>query len=464
MLKIKKRQNGSMLVVSSIAAVCLAVLILSFSKVMDFRSHQSAYYMAKRGAYELALAGLNHAMGEIIRVSDVNDYNNRAENIAGVYMASHKGRYWNRVELVSQAQRGNTYVNYYIRTTATLDADKGANSTILHNYVQLSNVGEYFAAVKGSLSISAGVNAARGKIYGENLKFEIPGGGVTTDLRGAEYRYTCEPPIVDDTDGDITNDVWTAPNITVNPNTGDINTSDGTPPFGRPRRLGAPIVFPQVLDSDIQNLCDPTKPNRQELNTNLVANQIVSGAQSSPRFICNSYDTGGVRGDIILRNVTVTGSVYFVAKGDIHIQGQLVKGTPGSLIDQAILIAQGDVIIDNLDGGTNPPVPVIANGADFQVQTIEALVLAPNGAFYPRQYTADPNLHGRLSYIFNGSMILARVSVSTGNNFPTVFQGPGGRVYNYDPAFRENPPTDLPVVSKTWYSFEETPNSRGVFN
>ncbi len=462
------KNKGSVLVLSFMISIAFGIAVMGFYKVLNARTKQGVYYSAKKGGYELAVMGLNAAMGQLIRASKVEDFNNTAQNWTEV-RALH-GKYKNNAAIVPANENGGKPVNYYIKTDAEITKGSTYVSTTLHSYVQLSNIGEYFAAIKGSLSVSPGINAAGGRIYADNLTFAIPDAGdPPTRIRGAEYNTTVFPPVTEGNPNIFSDNVWPGVDPTrvivnpANPAAFGFTVNDGSEPYGMPRNVKAPLVFPQVLDSDIQTYCDEAPDGNQCGGANNVLsienNPLINSAPNASTIICCNFNNGtSTKGLIRVGNITVQGQVLFVSNGNIEITGNILKGgsiSPPQVANQAILLAQGDVYINNI-----VPKPTIP-----QTHAIAAMIVAPNGALIPRAYVhdpADPNPHPHtlLSLNFTGSWILSRVSIQP-DSFPNVYQV--GRQYNYDDTLRTDPPPQLPVISKVWFSFEEAGNSTGFF-
>ncbi len=456
-----KKNSGSVVVLAFVIAITFGFVVMAFYKVIDTRVRQSVYYATKKGAYELAIMGLNRGMGQLVQASNLASfnslYNMDQPGEMWISIPELNGDYINQAAVVPADQTGGKPVNYYIKTKARVSRGANQFSTTLHSYVQLSNIGEYFAAVKGSLSISPGVNAAGGRIYADSLTFIVPGGGEPNTLvRGAEFFNTVTPNIVA---GNWPVDLA---KLMVNPTLphGGFTVNDEIPPHWMPRKVPAPLIFPQVQNTDVAqycadapalNQCVPGPPGPPDENVLTITGLVSSLPNASTIICCNFNDGTPTKGIIQLRNVTVQGQVLFVSNGEIQIIGNLLKSgglAAPQVANQAILMAQGDVVINNLSPVPDQPI----------TQSIAAMVIAPNGAIKPLVYEpGDP--HVFLNLNFTGSWVVAQVG-DLPNTFANVYQG-AVRQYNYDETLRTTPPPQLPAVSKIWFSFEEIGDSTG---
>jgi hypothetical protein len=143
------------MVFAFIISLSVAIMALLISRMFNTSTHQTNYYVTMDRTYRLAESGMNAAVGQMV--------NDPLTVFDGSWVAvpSEDGWYRNLVE-----KRNLPVPNIsYIVTTATRVVNGAAYSSQLHTYVRMSNVSEYFAAVKASLSITNPVNISGGKVY-----------------------------------------------------------------------------------------------------------------------------------------------------------------------------------------------------------------------------------------------------------------------------------------------------------
>ena len=149
----------------------------------------------------------------------------------------------------------------------------------------------------------------------------------------------------------------------------------------------------------------------------------------------------------------IHGQILFVSEGDIQITGKLTNaggppfpgtGILASKADQAVLITQHDVVMENQNFTSEPFV-------------VKAFVLAPNGRFYgePKPPPAGPGGPYK-SLDFEGAVIISEPGTN-GNNFGAVFNCtlPGCRSYKYMQSLKDAPPPYLPSVAETYWYLED---------
>ena len=153
----------------------------------------------------------------------------------------------------------------------------------------------------------------------------------------------------------------------------------------------------------------------------------------------------------------IRGQVVFVASGDIFITGNITRhdaldtdltnDLPGagplnvssSTANQAVLIARGNIYIDNTFYSGTP-----------DTQIIRALLMAPHGVLKPVAYSPT-NIHNSLSLDFMGSMIFE--SIHNDPPVAEVFQD--SRQYAYMDSLKTNPPPYLPSLKRILYLIKE---------
>jgi hypothetical protein len=469
------KKSGFTLPLAMLVAVVIAILALSMANTVRNSSKGQVVFDGMTDAYRVAEATTVAVMGQL--AVNGNAFNSPNQNF-GPQTASVKDSNGRTVATnlvqgqVLRRDFDNLTGGYYIMTSVTHTVGSHKYSCRLHTYARVSNVGDYFAAINDKLEIaSPPVDLTDAKIYGRYVTFNLGGTGATV-LKSAEYRVSVTPA--------------------ANDNSAYIN---GTPPIQiadnnhRPKQLTYDLLFPQLLDSDLQryqkkahmetskrhNVCDfrnwvdiyppgyngtvdSLHPDPYNLppylsvtpSTTTMGHNSGIASNADHVFYCPAQ-----WGDMYigrLNSTTVHGQVLFVAENDIHITGNLVVqdlttnpngvvGTtslsnPGaSTAHQAILLTRGNVYIDN----TMVTLPA--------TQRIQALIFTPQGTIAPATYASDA-IHNQLSLEFTGSMILASQP-----KFSEVFKA--SRVYRYMESLGTNPAVDLPALSQIYYSLEE---------
>jgi hypothetical protein len=461
----KKNQSGSVIAMSILIALGSLLMILSLTQTNISNSHQGTYINAMDRAYRLSETGLNDAIGKIFIAPNSLDtpsfLNPVALNSSEVYMHT-------AVPGSALAQGG-----YYIVTSATKTVGGKNFNVRLHSHVKISNAAEYFWAVDNQLIVAQGVNASQGKVYARDLQFIAVGATPVTQVLSAEY----------------SNNVTPLPNDAAYLSGGAVAIADAP---HIPEKLDAPLVFPQVLDSDLTRYrelahMNPLDPNDMSVGhakcvfTGNIYPPGYEGGKITSGFFPDTYarHTSDNRdhvyycpGDMSIEG-RVIGQVVFVATGTIRITGSIISDSnnllfplptmPGatfassSTAHQAVLITRKNVIItkDFYDTGVGGQ----------QVQTIEALIMAPQGMLSAEPYT-NTATHLNLKLIFTGSMILGAIANNPPYNFATVFDSSTAvpkRIYKYMTSLKTNPPPYLPAVTDIFYSFEEVVSSGGMY-
>jgi hypothetical protein len=198
---------------------------------------------------------------------------------------------------------------------------------ITHAFVQLTNVGDYFCAVKGQLNIRPGSQLAQSKVYGRNLVFDLDKAN-PSKLKDAHYSIDYVP------------EIWPGPGLD-----GLANTADDDPGFGGieievgrlslpdkrmnvPRQLEAPLVFPSVTDQVGYYASQPASRVPRVCNFN--------GSDIVPPSITNTvhdnkdhayYCDDSVNGTVI-QNIVVKGQVIIASSGPVKIKGNITIPDP----------------------------------------------------------------------------------------------------------------------------------------
>lgn len=449
--------KGMTMIAALIVTGVMAATVLGIAKMIDFNAHQNVYFSALNQTNSVAQDGLNAALASLV----VNPDPTKVP--AGWRKAlNQSGEYRNTVQV--RAKPVNP--SYYVITDARKTIAGNEYKTRLHSYVRVSNIGEYFAAVNSELTISAGANIAGGKIYAPRLTFSVEPGNKTT-VGCAEF--VDDPSRPDELQPPLVDGNWSQ---SIKDNFIDIDS--GCTPNKVPVALKVPLLFPQIFKSDMDNW--------QELANEHTTKNIFTGDIYPPGYedagTCPANDdyahTGSnadhvyfVSGDLFIRG-RVHGQILFVATGDIHITGDLVKAPdddclPGagefrassSTAHQAVLITPNKVVIDKdaFFGVGNTESRVVSATAEEKIQ---AMIMAPNASFDAKPYDDIVN-HERLGLNVNGSLILSEI----GGSFPIIFKR--SRIYSYDTSFRDNPPPYLPALTEIFYTIEENVSETGLY-
>lgn len=436
-----KRSNGFTVVFAAIFSVVASILIIALVRVLMINVNQTTYLNQMNLAYRLAETGMNVCLGKL--ANDPKSY----LTFNGVQEAVTDGVYDNVVVQRNDVVPGG----YYIVTSATRTVSGKSYSCRLHTHVRVSNVGDYFAAVKNELQVNDGVDVSQGKIYSPKLTFENIISSVTK-VKAAEFVTQCTPALN-----------WSAglkSEIVISEPAFPADTSDPAK-ANQPVQRSVEMIFPQVFDADLDRY--KTLAAAHTVTSNFTGDIFPPGYQEGS---CNKLS-----GDLYAPHTCVNvdhvyysamsmqiegiihGQILFVSEGDIHIRGKLESADvsaalPGagfassSTAHQAILITPKDVIIDNSY--------YQVAWSTQAVQNIQALVLAPHGKILATLY--DPATpHAFLSLNFKGSLILN----TQPSNFSNVFNGDSKRIYSYMDTLKTNPPPYIPAITEIFYSIEE---------
>jgi hypothetical protein len=489
-------QNGMTIALALIVAFLMGGAVLMIAGILEKNSRDKVYLNGMYRSYRLSESAMNEVLGQL--AIDPSAF--LKAGFSDTRTRVGEGRY--NVN-VFRRDFGDVQDGYYIVTTATSTVAGQKFVSRLHTYAQISNVGDYFAAVNDNLVITRGRNIANGKIYGRSLTFSNTGSGVTT-LRSAEFVETCNP----------STSTWASSGINATHHILE-------PMNGPPKSLKFPLLFPQLLDSDIQfyaqkahlnpntyvglhkkcdfraedPINDPDNNGTADIfppgyvgavdyrdgyavgvpppvptgsgtgnpsgSPTGAPSAVPSGSPPSTNFnhtFTNEDHVYFCNGDMFVEGL-IHGQVLFVATGDIYITGNLQSSTepnfPGeganhvssSTAHQGIFMTRKNVHIDDtfVPYGMVPPVPV--------TEYVEGLFIAPNGTMAAQAY-GDPvlggtnEIHDNISLAFNGAMILGK-----NPNLSSVF---ANATFSYMDSLRTNPPPDLPSLSNIVYSFEET--------
>ncbi|MFN0117442.1 MAG: hypothetical protein ACKVQC_03995 [Elusimicrobiota bacterium] len=465
--------KGISVAFAGVFAISIFLGIIAISEVLKRSSHQSYYLDEMNKTYRLVETGLSQAMGRI--ANNPNDFTWTGVAQSGFESGESFTNY-----LTSGAFVGGT--NYYIVTSATRTRNGKDYSTTLHTYAKVSNVADYFAAISGAdpLVITKGVDVSLGKIYAPNLIFNLTGSALVTKVLQAEFTQTVTPP-----------KLWGGAII---PAQIDITEPSIGPEAKMPIRLNQPMLFPQVLQADLDRY--ETLANAHTVKDLFGSNVPIAVGGPETKIFPPGYfrDTGGgvctpaahstptdqylvqypglrtcdneehiyYSANSMRIDGEVNGQVLFVSERDIFITGNLTinpgigpyPGDPlpsSSTAHQAILITRGNVIISSTYY-TGAPV----------TQTIQALVMAPHGRLIASIY-ADLTAPANMKLIFSGSMILGSTPQSIPDVYNDLTGGTPPRTYSYMNSLKTSPPPFIPVTSEIIYSIEKTGQTGNMY-
>lgn len=469
MKKIKFFERGISLAFVVIMAASMGILMIAVSDTLKYVSNQHNYLANMDRAMRASETGLNSALGYLLlnpgSVPANGDFYPSPNN-PGVDSSTNFS-YW-------IAKRSTpTIDSYYIVVSATNTYYGKKYWMMLHSYVRVSNTGDYLMAIADEVNILDGTDASNGKVYAPKLSFDISKPGRTTRVKRAEYVDEPLSPLAGS--GNY-----------VNPGTNN-GKIEITEPSGvyRPVKLPFRLLFPQVLDTDIDTFKEKAHVGtaNQHIKCNFsgeifppgyaggqLTNDTYPSAYTAPALGWHTNDNLD-KVYYCPENMYIRGEVYgqviFVTTNTIFITGDLIKhpdivppiDIPGegfvssSTAHEAILVTRQNVMIsNNFYGAWGSRSPAGAQ------QKIEAFILAPHGTFSAVQYTdpvpatnANNEFHDNLELVFKGSMILS-VQPQT---FSVVF---ATRSYTYDDDLRNHPPPYMPALAQIIVSQEQIMN------
>ncbi len=353
-------------------------------------------------------------------------------------------------------------------------------------FVTLSNVGDYFCAVRGQLTVLAGAKLGTGKIYGRNLVFDsamagpaVAGPADAVAVMG-EANYDVEASPIDwpDVPAGGLDDRAGRVYIAGPPEPSRIVVSGDTSYGYRPKQLQSPLVFPSINEQiDFYRETIHSSQWADVLPDEGAATCSFDGVTIRPPSVYteNSYPktnnnkdhvfycdgTGGV----FIRNVDIDGQVIIVAKGPVRIGGDIripdtaapLSGRDGtytnppdlgpgdcttcpntptgvpSRANQLVVYAGAGVVIDKnwCDGGNN----------HLELQGL--LIISPDaGLVYdPTAGAGDCVSYTSYSLDFQGAMYLSD-QPTLGDVFtkPESAAPDSGRKYRYLETLQSDPP------------------------
>ncbi len=437
----KTNNAGSMLVYAVVIALTAAVLFAAIGRIARYNASQFVHTEATNRLMQIAEKGLNEAISELGRNSDIALFDTSIKVSPDDPLAT----YQNTVQRRDIPELGI----YYIKTTVSRTTNGSTEKAALHSYVRVVNVSDYFAAVSDVLTISHGADISGGKIYAPKLVFQWNDGNSTpTRVGSAAFYDTCDPPLAGDKSwpGNVKQDVQI------------LNT-----PKNAPVQLTAPLFFPQLSDQDMARyriLAGPHTvqntfsgeiypPGYSDFTTNEAGDTYNDSGGNSLHTTENTQHVYFFDGDIYLQG-RVHGQVLFVATGDIHITGDLrcadnAEALPGggaadsSKAHQPVVLTKKNIFIDKITVDPNAPGTV--------TETIQGLFIAPNSSLIPVSY-GNETIHGKLVLDFTGSLIMSTLKSTP--TLPSIFKA--GRTYAYLDSLATNTPPYLPAFAEILYS------------
>ncbi len=477
-----------MLPIAVILAVVASILVFAIQKSSDQSSKNMVHFNEMSKAYRSSESALHQVLGKISMWSNciyAPGFGAPTQEIEGGYLQGPRTEV--NYEYKAEKVPFDGVNGYYVVTSTTRTLNGRQYASRLHTYARISNVTDYFAAIRGDLTVAYPSNIQAGKVYAYQLNFNSgTNPPPTTSVLAAEFVNTCNW-YTDPADPSSTPDSTVTNSVTV------LDTTSGNRPVKIPE-----LLFPQVTSAEMnyyKNLAHVTASaapynghmicvfgpefdlggdgvvdiyppgyNEKSLNADDMTgsvdrngDSIVDGFVSEDNADHVYYCTG----TMVLQG-KIHGQILFVAEDSIRITGNLesehlnTTGTfPGdglvssSTAHQAILIAKNNIIINNtfVAMDFNPPVNVYDTFVATQI--VQAVFFAPNGYTYAKDYNRNANIHSHLSLDFTGSLILGESPV-----FDNVFVF--NRTYQYMDSLRTNPPPYLPAIIDIFHSAEET--------
>lgn len=488
-----KRNNnrGITIFYAVFTALATVVLGLAITQMLGFTSRQANYLSNMDRTFRLAETGMNNAIGALTRVGFSAAM---AQNQKQSFPADGGWEEWyrNTIKEITKPFRC-----YYIKTEARRERGAQCYSSVLHSYVETSNVGEYAAAVNDDCWLLQGTQFGdESKIYGLSLRFDN-----NTSVGRAQYIGSVNPPL--NSKKYAANDLpapdpsssgfysYKAQHILIGKH----------PDYELPQQLPAPLLLPQVTQADLDfykllagphttvsdftNYSAVYPPGYFGFTTNNAGDLYAAHTTQNRHHVYYSANTIkiGHQNDIANPEAAMTkiyGQVLFVSEKNIELHGSVVSadsavfGSPSvslpgtgrpdaSTAHQGVFITPGDIVITDTFVDMTPN----SYGFDFDgdgtvdpdshYQVIEGFYIAPNGTIQPTSYeTRAPTqyhlIHSQLLYFyFKGSWILNTTLATP--DMKTVFGG--YRSYQYMPSLKDKPPPYIPSLATILYTLEE---------
>lgn len=512
----RNKQNGITIVLAVVVAMVASVLILITAKITQQNQKFMVHYKQMDKTYRYAETIMNRIAGQISLNPGII-----SQSGFGSPMTDSAE---NAVYEVSAAQVPFDGINgYYIVTTSTRTISGHKYSSRLHTYARISNITEYFAAIRGTLTVGFPSDIGQGKVYAYQLNFDTDGNPPPmTQVLRAEFVNSCNwfsiPSLPSST-----------PNTAITSRV-QINSPNADTTLNAPVKVSE-LLFPQVTSSEmtyyrgLAHVTNTAAPYNGHMICNFgaldPAGVLIMDKGSDgiidiypPGYIGKSLNgddfagridrtgDGNVDGFLSEDNAdhvyyctgTMTlqgrihGQILFVAEGDIRITGNLYSSNltadgsasvdcsasspylanglcdnaislPGagalnkssSTAHQAILIAKGNIVIDNTFKPMtwNPDPNDFTVGTNVFFETIQAVVYSPNGYSTATDYNNNANIHAHLGLDFTGSLIMGESPA-----YYNVFRFK--RNYHYMDSLKLKPPPYLPAIIDVYHSAEET--------
>ncbi len=485
--------QGSIQAIVLVIAVALAVLMLGLAQFEKTYAGQNNYIVQMDRALQLAEMGMSASLGVIARtpekaLEDAALGNGGLNN--SVQTVGNEGTYTLQI-----SQRNIPFPGiYYVICTGERIVSGKSYKMRLHSYIQISNASDYFAAVNDNLYISHGVDLSSARVYGLSLFFQ----------RSANHTYNLSPAgsLLVTGDGLVSQTVVKNADFynNVGPNVDVANCSGGNcdwlPTGGdtklaiqseitvtnggidqAPSKLGAPLLLPQVLSSDMvyyEGLAtgahtDPDlTPNAANTFTNNIYPPGYVGAKAAldtygGHDAINQHHVYFFNGPVNVQG-TVHGQVIIVSKDHIHITGDIISapaldpipGAGSTAAEASSSTAHQLVLIPGPNKNVYIEDSVWAGGPAPREVRIEALIMTPNGSIVSnvKTHQTEMKLH------FVGSLILGKApDLADSFQNTSVVPFPVPRKYEYMTTLQTNPPPYLPGLIEIYHSLSEVVSS-----
>lgn len=396
------------------------------------------------------------------------EFRDDAGNLLGWYMSKVKQVNWTP-EMPSPAYHIVTYGWSVKRSQGAAPGLDGQYVTA-HTWARFANAGDYFAGIKGDITINPGADLSSAKLYGRNVTLKYTP-GVADSIKIQEIGYLVDLNVVRTDTGDTVD--WPTDNSTQHA----IKITGGSNPYPDipPEPLSAEPLFPLVDEYDLAYY--KTLAGSFTTDTTFIG---TPGSPIKPPGCPSSSCTDPSKHvyyndeDISVQG-TVKGQVLIVSAKQIHITGDIKKfsnstwstnpsefsdvggsNPNGSKAHQMILIAKNGVVIDEAS--------VLSAGVDGDINklTVETFIISPNTQIVIDDKLKNPAVYPSKDLTFNGAMILSNEAA-----FSAGFRGT--REYVYDASLSDFPPPSIPTVSKVLAqifhrsNFEPVPNPTASF-
>jgi hypothetical protein len=468
----KRYSHGFTMPGALLIAMAVAVALTTLVKLTRSKSHQTTYLNQINRTAQLAETGLHMAISRTVRnpttymggTIDSTEIDPLFEDVAGVENSC-------TIEIGLSPILSRAY---YIISTATRVVYGKPYVIRVHAHVRLSNTSEYFAAIKGPVSIRGGTNVSTGRIYGSEVTLqEPPDPAVPTRALSVEFVAACTPPTFPLLAEPV---YWTAAERSRFVITEPVEAASGLHKdyYRQPQGLESELMFPELDSAEMNRLKALAGPHTTITKFPVSAdasNVEIYPPEYSGGIFLNDHYTG--HGNDDNRNIyystgpvrvhgTVHGQILIVSEEDIMIDGPITLATndmpSGSSQNQLVLITPKNIAIINKFYLDQPH-----EGTDYTL-VLKCMLMAPHGIFYSEDFGGDDEaIRMRLSFDFEGSMVLSNIPNTPPNNIPYVFKRTPP-IYRYQDTLASHPPPHLPMVTEIIYMFEENLSTAGMYN